>query len=340
MRVEAYKRNRRDFIKATAAAAGVVAASSDASAAPASTPWIGFIHSTRLDETWQAAFFEGLREQKWEGDPSENLQAGMARVAIKKFEAGGKYKGTDLSNLSRAIANTIAELGPQLKLVITGGGMASGLAAAGISVPCLVTLGRYFDFGAQRIGGYFFDLINAGTNVNLNKKIDYLHDPSTYNVPYAGMCLLYNGNSWMGAREKDEWTARMKGLGVANPLALDAAGFGSGDNQSIKINRAINNAIRNLNAQAIVVSGDPHMTAKRGKIINAAGGRVIMCYPFLEYADDAGEDGAVGTDKYMAYGPKLSTVYKGLGILAGRFLTTPDMPLSLASAASEYVGKA
>src|SRR5262249_60190491 len=103
MKVEAYRRNRRDFIKATAAAS--VGAASEASAQQASTPWIGFIHSTRLDETWQPAFFEGLREQKWEGDPSENLQYGLARVAVKKFEAGGKYKSTDLSNLSRAIAN-------------------------------------------------------------------------------------------------------------------------------------------------------------------------------------------------------------------------------------------
>src|SRR5216683_2453967 len=138
MKAEAYKRNRRDFIKATAAA-GVIAAS-DASAQTASIPWIGFVHSTRVDETWQTAFFEGLREQKWEGDPSENLQAGMARVAIKKFEAGGKYKSTDVGNLSRAIANTIAGVGPQLKLVVTGGGMVSGFAAAGISVPCLVAL--------------------------------------------------------------------------------------------------------------------------------------------------------------------------------------------------------
>src|SRR5712672_2814545 len=177
MRVDAYKRNRRDFIKATAAA-GVVAAASDASAQPATIPWIGFVHSTRLDETWQAAFFEGLREQKWEGDPSENLQPGMSRVNIKKFEAGGKYKSTDVSNLSRAIANTIADVGPQLKLIVTGGGMATGFAAAGISIPCIVMVGRFLDFGKQRVGGYFFDVVNAGTNVNLNKKIDYLHDPS------------------------------------------------------------------------------------------------------------------------------------------------------------------
>src|SRR5258708_4323998 len=323
MKAEAHKRNRRDFIKATAAA-GVFAAS-DASAQPASIPWIGLVHRTGLDKTWQTAFFEGLREQKWEVDPSEDLQAGIARVAIKKFEAGGKYKSMDVSNLSRAMANTIAELGSQLKLIVAGGGMASGLAAAGISVPCLVSLGRYFDFGSQKIGGFFLDVINAGTNVNLNQKIDYLHDPSTYNVPYAGMCLLYNGNSWMGSKEKDEWIARLKGLGVSSPLYLDAAG--GGDNKSIKINRVINNAIKTPGVKAIVVSGDPHLTAKRGKIINAAGGRVIMCYPFLEYADDVGDDGVVGQDKYMAYGPKLSDVYKILGTLARRFLTTPTMPL-------------
>jgi hypothetical protein len=338
MKVEAYRRNRRDFIKATAAA-GVVAAS-DASAQSASIPWIGFVHSTRLDETWQAAFFEGLRAQNWEGDPSENPQAGMARVAIAQFAAGGKYKSTDVSNLSRAITNTIAELGPQLKLIIAGGGMAGGFAAAGISVPCLVSLGRYFDFGAQKVGGYFFDVINQGannqsTNVNLNQKIKFLHD--TYNVPYAGMCLLYNGNSWMGSLEMREWTTQMNGLGNANPVVLDAAA--GGDNKSININRVINNAIKTPGVQAIVVSGDPHFTAKRSKIINAAGGRVIMCYPFVEYADDVAEVGAIGQDKYMAYGPKLSDVYKNLGILAGKFLTTPDMPLSLASVVPQYVGK-
>jgi hypothetical protein len=335
MKVDAHKRNRRDFIKATAAA-GVFAAS-DASAQTSSIPWIGFVHSTRLDETWQTAFFEGLREQNWEGDPSENRPAGMGRVAIKKFEAGGKYKSTDVSNLSRAIANTIADVGPQLKLIVTAGGMATGFAAAGISVPCLVAMGRYLDFGSQKVGGYFLDVINAGTNVNLNQKIDFLHDEKTYKVPYAGMCLLYNGNSWMGAKEKAEWIARLQGLGVANPLVMDAAG--NGDNKSIKINRVINNAIKTPGVQAIVLSGDPHFTAKRSKIINAAGSRVIMCYPFVEYADDVADDGTVGLDKYMAYGPKLYDVYKNLGILAGKFLTTPAMPLSLAPVDPQYVGK-
>jgi hypothetical protein len=333
MKVDAHKTNRRDFIKATAAA-GVFAAS-EASAQPASTPWIGFVHSTRLDETWQTAFFKGLRAQNWEGDPSEDLQAGMTRVGIAKFEAGGKYKGTDVSNLSKAIANTMAELGPQLKVIVTAGGMVSGMAAAGISVPCIVALGRYLDFGKQKVGGYFLDVINAGKNVNLNQKIDFLY--GTYNVPYAGMCLLYNGNSSMGSKEKSEWITLLNGHGIANPLTVDAAG--GGDNKSIKINRVINNAIKTPGVQAIVVSGDPHFTAKRSKIINAAGGRVIMCYPFVEYADEVGEDGAVGLDKYMAYGPKLSDVYENLGILAGKFLTTPAMPLSLAPVDPQYVGK-
>src|SRR5262249_27896237 len=155
----------------------------------------------------------------WEGDPSEDLQAGMTRVGIAKFEAGGKYKGTDVSNLSKAIANTVAELGPQLKLIVTAGGMVSGMAAAGISVPCIVVVGRYFDFGKQKVGGYFVDVINSGKNVNLSQKIDFLF--GTYNVPYAGMCLLYNGNSATGSKEKGEWTALLNGHGVANPLSVD-----------------------------------------------------------------------------------------------------------------------
>jgi hypothetical protein len=333
MKVDAHRRNRRDFMKATAAA-GVFAAS-EASAQPGSIPWIGFVHSTRLDATWQTAFFEGLRAQNWEGDPSQDLQGGMARVAIATFEAHGNYKSTDVSNLSKAIANTIAELGSQLKLIVTGGGLASGMAAAGISVPCIVAMGRYLDFGAQKVGGYFLDVINGSTNVNLNQRIQLLN--GTYNVPYAGMCLLYNGNSSMGSKEKNEWIAQLKALGVANPLYVDAAG--GGENKAIKLNRVINNAIKTPGVQAIVVSGDPHFTAKRGKIINAAGGRVIMCYPFVEYADDVADDGAVGQDKYMAYGPRLYDVYKNLGISAGKFLTTPDMPLSLASVAPQYIGK-
>ena len=141
----------------------------------------------------------------------------------------------------------------------------------------------------------------------------------------------------MGSKEKGEWITLLNAHGIANPLTVDAAG--GGDNKSIKINRVINNAIKTPGVQAIVVSGDPHFTAKRSKIISAAGGRVIMCYPFVEYADEVGDDGAVGLDKYMAYGPKLSDVYENLGILAGKFLTTPDMPLSLASVVPQYVGK-
>jgi hypothetical protein len=61
-----------------------------------------------------------------------------------------------------------------------------------------------------------------------------------------------------------------------------------------------------------------------------------MCYPFLEYADDVGRGWRRWNDKYMAYGLKLSTVRPAM---AGDPDDT-DMPLSPASAASEYVGKA
>jgi hypothetical protein len=328
--------NRRDFIRGGVALSTLTA--SQASAQATSTPWVGFIHSTHLDEKWLDAFCKGLRVQKWEGDPSTNIQSGMSRVGIHIFEAGSKYRASDLSNLATAISNINSELESQLKFIVAGGGMVSGLSTIGITIPCLTVLGRNYNFNLQKVGGYYIDPIDStGKNINLNSKIAYLNNPQTYNIPYSAMCLLYNSNSWMGSKEKIEWDNQLNSLGVANPLTQDAVDFGSGDNQSIDLSGAIMNAVRSLHAKAIVVSGDPHFTAKRHRIIHAAGTQVVMCYPFQDYRADI--PASVSNNYYMAYGPLLADVYTKVGDLAGQLLTTPNMSLSLAAVASQYYGK-
>ena len=326
--------NRRDFIKATMAVSAFTA--SQASAQAASVPWIGLIHSTRLDESWQSSFYSGLRStQVWEGDPSANNQGGLLPVGIYIFEAGSRYDAGDISNLSRAVTNAISELGSQLKLIVAAGGMVSGLAAIGASVPCLAILGRSHNFGLQHVGGFYFDPINGSTNTNLVSKINYLYN--NYGIGYDAMCLLYNGHSWMGSREVTEWTQQLKSLGVTNPLVSDAAGFGTGDNQSINLHNAIGDAINRLKAKAIVVSGDPHFTRKRANIVHAVGTKIVMCYPFQEYVDEI--PASVSNNFYMVYGPKLASVYQNVGALAAQVLSSPSTQLSLTAVTPMYVGK-
>lgn len=148
--------NRRDFIKATAAIG--MLGGTQAQAAAANDSWIAFLHSTHLDPDWQAAFLSGLRRSRLEGDP-QNSAGGMTSVKIEYFNAGSNYrsKSSDNANLKTAVQNMIQNACSTPKLFMATGGMVSALAAAdaNIDIPCLVIMGRNYDFGGRASAASF-----------------------------------------------------------------------------------------------------------------------------------------------------------------------------------------
>jgi hypothetical protein len=343
--------NRRNFIKTTAAIS--VAGTSALSAQPAqqgaalaaSIPWIGFLHSTALELELEQGFFEGLRQQGWEGDPTVPL-GGRRQVIIRKIHGNGRYRADAFDDLKRGADDLKTNTSANLKLLVGAGGLVSGLAAVQsttTTIPLLVVLGRPNASlaGNNKVGGFFFDKpTGAPTNQNMLNKISQL--TLQYGVPTSKMCLLYNGNSNMGAAEFQDWQA-------ANPAgsAVDAS-----QNQGVSVeNRRINfkkcfddanTLLGNSGVRAIVVSADPFFTMKRARIIRlgqkAASSGLVMCYPLTEYFEDAVDPDVDDRSSVMSFGPKLRDVYMNLGALAGQVLTNNAMALSITQAQSSYLG--
>ncbi len=162
-----------------------------------------------------------------------------------------------------------------------------------------------------------FDEISSNGNINLNTKIDYLK--GAYGVPYSQMCFLYNKNSYMGSKENAEWIARLQSLpfSVSQPLSFDASG--GSPNSAINIPKAISKAV-SAGAFGIVLVETRFLLRVVLKLFITLVSirRLVMCYPFQEYGDEAQNFGQ-GTQTYMIYGPRLSIVYQNLGDLAQKF---------------------
>jgi hypothetical protein len=312
--------NRRNFIKATAT---VSLLGTSAARADASSPWICFLHSTRLDAAWQQGFLDGLAGQNKNGDPENTSTSNDVNILF--HNAGGKYQANNNSNLQRAISNMISELQSQPKLIVAAGGMVSALAADGQTkgIPILVIMGRTATFnGGQSVGGWYMDDTSNG-NVTLAKKSALLAG-SPFNRPTSQQWLIYNGNSKMGSDEAKEWGTIVN----SKTQAIDAS-FAIADNDKLKIPTAIKNATQ-AGAKAIVISGDPKFTTRAARIVhyqkNYPG--LVMCYPFQEYGDEA-QDANISTTDYLVYGPRLANVYKQLGDLAGQYLNDASTTLGL-----------
>src|SRR4051812_10325684 len=193
--------NRRDFLKASAAA-GVIGAGTSEVLADTPDPWIGVLHSTGLEGLLEDAFLLGLRNQNWEGDPTQKPGPGRKKVVIRKINCHGKYGGT----YGTALANAATDLndvtpGTKLKLFVALGGIVTAKAFASInSHPILVVLGRndvYPIPAGQKVGG--FDM-KAGLHSDRLAKLQ-----TFYGVPANRTCLFYNGNSAMAGKEVTDW---------------------------------------------------------------------------------------------------------------------------------------
>jgi len=205
--------NRREFVKATAAM--TVLGGTEAGAYSNSDHWIALVHSGQLHAKAQVSFLSRLRQNGYEGDPQQGnpSSSGKTGVNILYFNYGSKYKSTGNDTLTTAITSMINELpkGEPQVLVATGG-MVSALAIpanlkkSGTQdpLPVLVLMGRQASLsGGNTFGGFYFDTIGSGVNVNLKNKARYLHD--NYGIPYKNQWLIYNKNSNMGDSESAEW---------------------------------------------------------------------------------------------------------------------------------------
>jgi hypothetical protein len=339
--VKVMTKSRRSFLAASAAI-GVVGAS-DAFAQDA-TPWIGWLHSTALEPDLEQSFLEGLRNKGWEGDPTQPVSGARKRVIIRRVNGNGKYKSNNVDDLKRGASDLREHTSSNLKMLIAGGGIVSGLAAADVrDLPLLVILGRFNQTVADhgRVGGFLFDRpYGANQNDALIAKYNYLTNPATYAIRPEKICLLYNGNSSMGSAEASEWLTNVNRVGKS----LDAKQSTSGavENNRIVWRRVFDDANAALGSgrKAIILSSDPFFTSKRQRIIKLAQqyDGLVMCYPLQEYYDDAVEPDTDDRNRAMSFGPRLKTVYSDLGGMAGQLLTTPDMSLTLRQAGSTYSG--
>jgi len=328
-------RNRRDFIKGSAAVS--LLGANSAAAEAVGIPWIGILHSTALELDLEQAFLEGLRLQSWEGDPTQQLGS-KKEVIIRKIHGGGRYRANSFNDLTRGITDLRNNTSTNLKLIVAAGGLVSGLASVSITdIPFLVALGRFnATLDKSWIGGFFFDYPKGATsNQNLANKISYLS--TNYSIDPAKMCLLYNANSNMGSAELGDWQ-------TLNPNGKYVDASGGNENRKINFKKALddaNAALGGSGARAIVVSADPFFTMKRARIIRLAqksASGLVMCYPFREYFDDAVDPDSGDASSVMSYGPWLRDVYTKLGSQAGQILTNPGTPLSLSQAPSVYNG--
>src|SRR4030095_2366850 len=122
---------------------------------------------------------------------------------------------------------------------------------------------------------------------------------------------------------------------VQSPNSLNAALDSAGspvENKDIKLRNSFQ-LLRNRGAKAVVVSSDPYFTRHSQRIVRIAGSRafssMIMCYPILEYSDEA-TDAGMGAANYFASGPRLSDVYFKLGALVAYWVKNGS-PLSPAA---------
>jgi len=271
--------NRRDFIKATAAMSVVGASNAVAQQTqrpPQSTfladniPWIGLLHSTALEPEIEVGFLDGLRQQNWEGDPIQ-LVAQRKQVVIRKINGNGRYLNNNFDDLKKGVTDLKTHTSQYLNLLVAAGGLVSGRAALQVQtmgIPVLVVLGRANQDLQQstdpKFGGYFFDYpIGASQNQNLMTKISKLN--TQYGVPFDKMCLLYNGNSFMGSAELADWR-------MANPDGKGVDAAAGSDNRGINFTAAISAANAGIGSdrRAIVVSADPFFTMKRARIMRLA----------------------------------------------------------------------
>jgi hypothetical protein len=240
-----------------------------------------------------------------------------AGTVITYQHASGVYDANSKGQMKRAVRQLFAG-NPNYDLAVALGGLVSARAlsdyidAVGLSLPFLALVGRAPNDGTSLwqndnfIGGINLDTANQNT---YRAKCVTDH----YCVAVNNICLLYNSNSHMGARESDDWSffgTVKKSSVVQTPGGYNGAQF------------ANDFATLPANAKAVIVSADPFFTSKATDIVAAATTWAQpVCYPNEIYNNANPLAG-----KSMIYGPDLSTAYQSLGQKAADYLNANPRP--------------
>jgi hypothetical protein len=345
------KSNRRDFIAGTTALG--LLAPREARAA-AGDPWVGIVHSAVMASDWELAFYNGLRKQGYEGDPSLPLTGNLKRVNILSRHVNGRYKKAS-QNLQLAVKDITDTLQANLKVLVAAGGLPAAQAAATqlktsastTNIPLVALVGRKDALSNYQHaeGIYFDDIVTGGaapTNTYMQQKITDLSNTYGFQGRLDKIGFMYNGNSVIGSLELPEFTNAMAKLGVAKPLYVDALGkSSSGENRDIKLVDAFDDLVTNQGAQAVILSADPFFTTQLPKLMRIALARrkvLTMCYPLTDYGEEA-KDAGMALSEFLARGPSLKDVYSSIGEIVGKRLANPAGAYQFTVATQSRIGQ-
>lgn len=344
------KSNRRNFIAGTTALGLLTPGQARAAAGD---PWVGIVHSTLMASDWELKFYEGLRKQGYEADPAIPLTGTLKRVNILSRSVNGRYKKAS-QNLQLAVKDITDTLQTNLKVLVAAGGLPAAQAAATqlkssastSNTPLVALVGRKDALSNyQHAEGVYFDDIVAGTtptNTYMQQKITDLSNTYGFQGKLDKIGFLYNGNSVIGPLELQEFTNALSKLGVAKPLYVDALGkSSSGENRDIKLPDAFDDLVTTQGAQAVILSADPHFTTQLPKVVRLAMARrkvLIMCYPLIDYGDEA-MDAGMSSAEFLARGPSLKDVYSVIGEIVGKRLANPTGAYQFTVATQNRMGQ-
>jgi hypothetical protein len=342
--------NRREFLRTSAAIGLLSASASVASAKPEDFPWIAFLHSTSIEPELEEAFLVGLRDNGngWEADPTKADSTTPNRVIIRKSHGLGKYGRNHPNGLKNA-AQDLKDQTPTLRLIVAAGGNVAAIAAnsmTGDPIPILAVYGRAasaVDTNTM-VTGFSMETPPNDPNTVMKFKIDALKSAQKYGVSEEQLCLFYNGNSQMAADQLTEWKTLTSNNGKFHDASTNSGGNNNAKNLGVSIDAAVGKTDP-TKLRALVVSSDPFFTIHRQKIIRYIKrknfDKLIVCYPFAEYFDDAKSMG-FSTNDCMMYGPDLTQIYQELGTRAAQILSgakPTDFDPRIGTVTFSYQGK-
>jgi hypothetical protein len=234
--------------------------------------------------------------------------------------ASGDYD----ANSKRKMKKAVRKIGnvASLELVVAVGGLVAARAVSDYidahdDIPFLICVGRAPNEGSslwendQFIGGINLDTANQ--NTSRATALMQRHPSLISNV--SSVCLLYNKNSHMAAREAKEWSF----FGPTKESCVDQAAYDpshfASDFTATSLPRG---------TQAMIVSSDPFFASKAADLTAAARawGKPV-CYPNELYKASA----LPGMS--MIYGPNLEAAYGALSAKALAYLSAATKPKTM-----------
>jgi hypothetical protein len=250
----------------------------------------------------------------WEALTGPLTAAGHTVLPLQ--HANGNYDANSKRDMKRAVRRLL-NVPNRPDLVIAVGGLVAARAVSDYTeavgdLPFLVCIGR-----APNEGSSLWDNDQFMGGINLDSANQNAHRAALLKQRYPGVtsvrdiCLYYNKQSHMAAREAREWSflGKLMESTVDHTAANTAAQFRN-DFRSLPVG-----------TKAVIVSSDPFFASKANEITAAAlaefPGRPI-CYPNAVYHASA-QPGF-----RMVYGANLKQAYAALGNMAVAFLALPQ----------------